>query len=76
MNRRELCIVLGVTPCTTFNYQKLGMPAKKVNLKGTSWRWDFDLAKVKAWQWQYKKEQSQAKTDRQRRRNERIVDGS
>jgi hypothetical protein len=61
MNRKALCEALGVTPCTTFNYQRLGMPSKKVNLRGTNWRHDFDLVKVKAWQRQYKRSQMLAR---------------
>jgi len=68
MNRRQLCEALKVTPQTTFNYQKLGMPAEKANLSGTCWRWNFNLAKVKAWQRQYKTAQSKAKSERQKGR--------
>jgi len=67
MNRKDLCEALKVTPKTTFNYQRLGMPSKKVNLCGTCWRWDFNLAKAKAWQGKYKKQQSLAKSARQKK---------
>lgn len=67
MNRKDLCEALKVTSCTTFNYQRLGMPSKKVNLRGTCWRHDFDISKCKVWLRRYKESQSLAQSARQKK---------
>mgnify|MGYP001371788130 CR=1 FL=1 len=57
MNRKQLSVALKVTPCTIFRWQRQGMPCKKVNLRGTSWRQEFDLVESTAWLRQKKDEQ-------------------
>jgi hypothetical protein len=49
MTRNELCKIKGITPKTSFDWQKAGMPKKLVVSKGIKWRWDFDIAKVDEW---------------------------
>lgn len=73
MNRKQLSEALNVTPKTTFNYQNLGMPSTKVNLRGTCWRYDFNLDKCKAWQRQYKQQQSLAKSERQKKNEIKFI---
>jgi len=49
MTRQELCVALEVTPMTTFNWQRQGMPKKLKVVSGTKWRWDFEIDKVNEW---------------------------
>ena len=49
MTRTELCAAKGITPKTSFDWQKAGMPKKMIAGKGLNWRWDFNLDKVNAW---------------------------
>jgi len=49
MTRNELCEALSVTPTTTFNWQRKGMPKEKKMLQGQSWRWDFNIDDVRNW---------------------------
>jgi len=49
MTRNELCEALSVTPTTTFNWQRKGMPKEKKMLQGQSWRWDFNIDNVRNW---------------------------
>ena len=49
MTRNELCKELQVTPATTFNWQRMGLPKKRKRLQGQSWRWDFNIDDVRNW---------------------------
>lgn len=49
MNRKELCKMFDISLDTSFRWQRKGMPAEKIKIKGLSWRWNFDKPTIEKW---------------------------